>query len=226
MSDLLAPSYAPAPCHLLASSQGYPECCPAELSAMTEIFHVSAPPCRSQEPDNTTEPLKQRQLVRLKTTLFIQFASRLCLLGRPVGLDLALLGCNSSSKKLRVTGTLGNHSYPFHFQDGEFEGQRVQGSQGPGVGSDRASPGEEGQGQERQNSAVLVPRRAALDAPAPPSSPTSNTHYCKEECGESCILESSSDESMWWMGKSATLAQNLAECSPPPLSWNYNYIDP
>lgn len=167
------PSCAQAPCRLLASSQDYPECCPVELSAMTEMFHVSASLCRSQEPDATAEPLKQRQLVRLKTTLFIQFASRLCLLGCPVGLDLAFLGCNSSSKKLRVTGTLGNHSYPFHSQDGEFEGQRVQGSQRSGVVSDRASTGEEGQGQERQNSAVLVTCRAALDAPAPPSSPTS-----------------------------------------------------
>ena len=162
------PCCAQALCHLLASSQDYPECSPVELSAMTEMLHISAPTCRSQEPDTATELLKQRWLVKLKTTLFIQFASRLCLLGCPVGLVLEFLGCNSGSKKLRVTGTLGNHSYPFHVQDGEFEGQRVQGSLRSGGVSDKAGIGEEGQGQERRSSAVLVTCRAAPDAPPTP----------------------------------------------------------
>ena len=135
---------------------------------MTEMLHISAPTCRSQEPDTATELLKQRRLVKLKTTLFIQFASRLCLLGCPVGLVLEFLGCSSGSKKLRVTGTLGNHSYPFHVQDGEFEGQRVQGSLRSGGVSDKAGIGEEGQGQERRSSAVLVTCRAAPDAPPTP----------------------------------------------------------
>lgn len=47
----------------------------------------------------------------------------------------------------------------------------MQGSQRSGVVSDKASTGEEGQGQERQNSAVLVTYRAALDAPSPTLQP-------------------------------------------------------
>lgn len=170
------PCCAQAPCHLLASPQDYPECSPVELSAMTEMLHISAPHVEARSPTLPLSSWSEGDSVKLKTTLFIQFASLPLSLRLPCrpgsGISDVAVVLRSSELQGPVEITL----YPFHVQDGEFEGQRVQGSLRSGGVSDKAGIGEEGQGQGKAKLSSPGNMQGSPGMPPPPPSPPRSTH--------------------------------------------------